>query len=91
VSDADAAVNRGDAMSPRRENRENERKRIRDVSLGEDASRVRKGSGPEVTAALRNAAIGFLRSTGATKIVETIRRNASQPGQLFAKLDVFKK
>jgi len=58
---------------------------------GLNHARVRKGSGPEVTAALRNAAIGFLRSTGATKIVETIRRNASQPGQLFAKLDVFKK
>ena len=64
---------------------------MRDVTLGEDASRVRKGSGPELMAALRNAAIGFLRSTGATNIVETIRRNASQLGQLFAKLGIFKK
>jgi predicted transposase YbfD/YdcC len=64
---------------------------VRDVTLGEDASRVRKGSGPEVMAAIGNAAIGFLRSTGAMNIAETIRRNASQVGQLFAKLGIFKK
>jgi hypothetical protein len=29
-------------------------------------------------AALRNAAIGFSRITGAINIVETVRRNASQ-------------
>jgi predicted transposase YbfD/YdcC len=70
---------------------ENRSHYVRDVTLGEDASRVRKGSGPEVMAAIRNAAIGFLRSTGATNIAETIRRNASQVGQLFAKLSIFKK
>jgi predicted transposase YbfD/YdcC len=70
---------------------ENRSHYVRDVTLGEDASRVRKGSGPEVMAAIRNAAIGFLRSTGATNIAETIRRNASQVGQLFAKLGIFKK
>jgi hypothetical protein len=64
---------------------------VRDVTFGEDASRIRKGSGPEVMAAVRNAAIGFLRSTGATNIAETIRRNASQVGKLFAKLGIFKK
>ena len=70
---------------------ENRSHYVRDVTLGEDASRVRKGSGPEVMAAIRNAAIGFLRSTGATNIAATIRRNASQVGQLFAKLGIFKK
>ena len=70
---------------------ENRSHYVRDVTLGEDASRVRKGSGPEVMAAIRNAAIGFLRSTGATNIAETIRRNASQVGKLFAKLGIFKK
>jgi predicted transposase YbfD/YdcC len=70
---------------------ENRSHYVRDVTLGEDASRVRKGSGPEVMAAIRNAAIGFLRFTGATNIAETIRRNASQVGQLFAKLGIFKK
>jgi hypothetical protein len=42
-------------------------------------------------AALRNAAIGFLRATGATNTVATIRRNASQVGKLSAKLGIFKK
>lgn len=64
---------------------------VRDVTFGEDASRIRKGSGPEVMAAIRNAAIGFLRSTGATNIAETIRRNGSKVGELFAKLGIFKK
>ena len=41
---------------------ENRAHYVRDVSFGEDASRVRKGSGPQVMAAIRNAAIGFLRS-----------------------------
>jgi predicted transposase YbfD/YdcC len=45
---------------------ENRSHYVRDVTLGEDASRIRKGSGPEVMAAFRNAAIGFLRSTGVT-------------------------
>jgi predicted transposase YbfD/YdcC len=48
-----------------------------DVTLGEDTSRIRKGSGPEIMAALRNAAIGFLRITGATNIAEAVRHNAS--------------
>ena len=43
---------------------ENRSHYVRDVTLGEDASRIRKGSGPEVMAALRNAAIGFLRCDG---------------------------
>jgi predicted transposase YbfD/YdcC len=70
---------------------ENRSHYVRDVTFGEDTSRVRKGSGPEVMATIRNAAIGFLRSTGAMNIAETIRRNASQVGQLFAKLGIFKK
>ena len=70
---------------------ENRSHYVRDVTIGEDASRIRKGSGPEVMAAIRNAAIGFLRSTGATNIAETIRRNASQVGELFTKLGIFKK
>jgi predicted transposase YbfD/YdcC len=64
---------------------------VRDVALGEDASRIHKDFGPEIMAGLRNAAIGFLRATGATKIAETLRRNASQVGKLFTKLGIFKK
>jgi hypothetical protein len=67
---------------------ENRSHYVRDVTFAEDASRIRKGSGPEIMAALRNAAIGFLRNTGATNIAETVRRNASQVRTLFAKLSI---
>jgi hypothetical protein len=62
---------------------------VRDVSLGEDASRIRKGSGPQVMAALRNLAIGFLRSTGVDNIAAAMRRNAARAGELFTKLGIF--
>ena len=58
---------------------------MRDVTFGEDASRIRKGSGPEIMAALRNTAIGFLRITGATNIAETVRRKAPQVQTLINK------
>jgi len=62
---------------------------VRDVTFREDASRICKGSGPEIMAALRNAAVGFLRITGATNIAETVRQNASQVRTLFTKLGIF--
>jgi hypothetical protein len=69
---------------------ENKSHHVRDVTLGEDASRIRKGSGPEVMAAIRNATIGFLRGTGATNIAAALRRNANHVEDLFAKLGIFK-
>ena len=69
---------------------ENESHYVRDVTLCEDASRIRKGSGPQVMAAFRNAAIGFFRSTGITNIAEELRRNASRFGELFSKLGIMK-
>jgi len=62
----------------------------RDVTRGEDASRVRTGSGPQVMAAVRNATIGLLRLTGATNIAEAIRRDASRVGEFFTKLGILK-
>ena len=53
-------------------------------------ARVRKRSGPQVMAAFRNATIGLLRTMGVTNIAEALRRNASQVGQLFARLGIFK-
>jgi hypothetical protein len=41
-------------------------------------------------AAVRKAAIGFLRLTGATNIAEAIRRNASRVGELFTMLGILK-
>jgi hypothetical protein len=69
---------------------ENRSHYVRDVTFGEDASRIRKGSGPQVMAALRNAAIGFLRATGATNIAESLRHNASRVTELFTKLGILK-
>lgn len=52
---------------------------VRDVTFGEDASRVRTGSGPRVMATLRNLAIGLLRASGHTNIAEAVRYHARQP------------
>ena len=52
---------------------------VRDVVLGEDASRARTGSIPHVMAALRNTALSILRFDGHTKIAETLRFFATKP------------
>jgi predicted transposase YbfD/YdcC len=52
---------------------------VRDVSLGEDACRVRTGGAPEVLAALRNAALRLMRSSGLTEIAAALRRHAAKP------------
>jgi len=68
---------------------ENRTHYVRDVTFGEDASRVRTGSAPEVLAGLRNAAIALLRSwPGTTTIAEALRRNAARVGELFTKLGI---
>ena len=69
---------------------ENRSHYVRDVTMGEDASRIRRRSGPEVMAAFRNATIGLLRTMGVTNIAEALRRNASQVGGLFARLGISK-
>ena len=69
---------------------ENRSHYVRDVTMSEDSSRIRKRSGPQVMAALRNATIGFLRTLGQANIAESLRRNASQVRELFAKLGILK-
>ena len=46
---------------------------VRDVSFGEDASRVRTGNGPQNMAMLRNLAIPLLTEWGMTSIPEAVR------------------
>jgi hypothetical protein len=46
----------------------------RDVTLGEDQSRVRKGSAPQVMAALRNAVIHALSEVAAPTLAAAVRR-----------------
>ena len=69
---------------------ENRSHYVRDVTMGEDASRVRKDSGPQVMAAFRNATLGWLRSTAVTNIAEALRRNAARVNDLFSKLGILK-
>lgn len=62
---------------------------VRDVTFGEDASRVRTGSAPQVLAGLRTAAISLLRQwSGTSTIAEALRRNAARVGELFTKLGI---
>ena len=61
---------------------ENKTHWVRDVTYDEDRSQIRTGTGPQVMATLRNAAIGALRLAGATNIAAATRhhaRNANRP------------
>ncbi|MBQ0905238.1 ISAs1 family transposase, partial [Micromonospora sp. U21] len=49
---------------------------VRDVTYDEDHSQIRTGTGPQVMAVLRNAAIGALRLTGVTNIAAANRHHA---------------
>jgi predicted transposase YbfD/YdcC len=49
---------------------------VRDVTFGEDASRVRAGNSPQVMASLRNLAISLHRIAGATNIAKALRHHA---------------
>jgi hypothetical protein len=61
---------------------------VRDVTFDEDRSEVRKGSIPQVMAALRNTAIGLLRWSGESNIAAACRRFAAQPWAALALLGI---
>ena len=52
---------------------------VRDVTLREDASQVRKGLRFRIMATLRNLTIGLLRQAGYTRIAATIRKIRNDP------------
>jgi predicted transposase YbfD/YdcC len=52
---------------------------VRDMTMGEDASRTRTGGGPRMMASLRNLAISLLRLTGHTNIAKAIRHMGRKP------------
>jgi len=52
---------------------ENKLHYVRDVTFGEDGSRVRTGNAPRVMASLRNLAIAALRADGWTSIASGLR------------------
>ena len=57
---------------------------VRDVTFGEDASRIRSGGAPQILAAMRNAALTLLRALGTDNIAEALRENAWNPQRLLA-------
>jgi len=61
---------------------------VRDVTYDEDRSQIRTGNGPEVMAALRNAAIGALRTAGITNIAAGTRHHARDSTRPLALLGV---
>lgn len=61
---------------------------VRDVTLGEDASRVRKGSAPQVLAAVRNAIIHLLVGMAAPSHAAAIRRLNAHPEEALTLLDL---
>jgi predicted transposase YbfD/YdcC len=55
---------------------ENRVHHVRDVTQGEDDSRIRTGTGPQLMAALRNTDLNLARLRGETNIAASQRRNA---------------
>lgn len=68
---------------------ENKLHYVRDVTLGEDACRVRSGSAPQVLAGLRNTVIGILERSGVANKAAALRRHASKPMEAIAKVVKF--
>jgi predicted transposase YbfD/YdcC len=58
---------------------ENRLHHVRDMTLGEDGCRVRRGSSPQVLAALRNTAIYLLGQVDAPSKAAATRRFAAHP------------
>lgn len=61
---------------------ENRNHHVRDVTLGEDASRIRKN--PEIMVKLRSAALNLLRATGAKNIRQARFSFGLHPSSLLA-------
>ena len=59
---------------------------VRDVTWGEDRSRLRTGNAPQVMAALRNLALTLIHRTGSRQIAASRRTFAAHPERAFALL-----
>jgi predicted transposase YbfD/YdcC len=56
---------------------ENKLHYVRDMTMGEDACRVRTGSSPQILAGIRNSVIALLRRAGWTNIAAALRHHAA--------------
>jgi len=65
---------------------ENRSHYVRDVSFGEERSRLRSGHAPQILAALRNLAITLLHRSGSSEISSARRSFASYPERALALL-----
>jgi predicted transposase YbfD/YdcC len=70
---------------------ENRSHYVRDVTLDEDACRIRKGDAPQNLAALRNAIVSMLRLEGHGNIAQGLRACTWKTQRLLAKLGIVKK
>ncbi len=61
---------------------------VRDWTLREDASRIRKGSGPEVMAALRNIVILLFQRVGHTNAAAATRHYVCNPQKSLELLSI---
>ncbi|MGW4985893.1 ISAs1 family transposase, partial [Streptomyces mirabilis] len=61
---------------------------IRDVTYGEDASRIRTGTAPRLMATLRNLAIGLMRQAGWDNIAAAADHYRSRPDHAIALLKI---
>jgi predicted transposase YbfD/YdcC len=57
---------------------------VRDVTLGEDACRVRSGAAPQALAATRNAVVHLLEEVEAPSKAAALRRFAARPAEAVA-------
>lgn len=51
---------------------------VRDVTMGEDAGRVRSGPAPQALAALRNVSLSLLRAAGGANVAAALRCHAAK-------------
>jgi predicted transposase YbfD/YdcC len=61
---------------------------VRDVTYDEDRSQIRTGTGPQVMAVIRNAAIGVLRLAGISNIAAANRHHARDANRPLALLGI---
>ncbi|MFE7357715.1 hypothetical protein ACFU8Q_32425 [Streptomyces sp. NPDC057543] len=67
---------------------ENKEHYVRDVTFGEDSSRVRTDTAPRAMAGLRNLALGTLRLDGWTNIAAGLRHHNRRPDRPLETLGI---
>lgn len=84
LSPEEASATKLLALNRRHWSIENSLHYVRDVTLREDACRVRKGNAPQVLAALRNATIHLLTQIPAPSRAAAIRSLSIHPAKTLA-------